>query len=93
MAGYSLKIENNAKLELKKHYLAGDKASIKRIERIFRELAEHPFSGIGSPHPLKHQLSGYWSREINKKDRLIYRVDEDRVSVFVVSAIGHYSDK
>jgi toxin YoeB len=93
MAGYSLKIEDNAKLELKKHYLSGNKASIKRIERIFKELAVHPLEGIGNPHPLKYQLSGYWSREINQKDRLVYRVDQECVTVYVVSAIGHYSDK
>lgn len=93
MAGYSIKIEDNAKLELKRHYLSGDKKSIKRIERIFIELAEHPFKGIGNPHPLKYELSGYWSREINQKDRLVYRVDQESVIVYVVSAIGHYSDK
>lgn len=93
MAGYSVKVEDSAKLELKKHHASGDKKSKNRIERIFQELAEHPFEGIGNPHPLKYQLSGYWAREINKKDRLVYRVDEEIVTVFVVSAIGHYSDK
>lgn len=52
-----------------------------------------PFKGIGSPEALKHELSGYWSRQINKKDRLIYRVDDNIVTVYIVSALGHYDDK
>jgi toxin YoeB len=49
--------------------------------------------GTGHPEPLKHDLSGLWSRHINKKDRIIYKVEEDVVTVFVLSAIGHYLDK
>ncbi|MFV8326137.1 Txe/YoeB family addiction module toxin [Flavobacterium sp. ZS1P14] len=60
---------------------------------MLEELGKTPFEGVGKPEPLKHQLAGYWSREINKKDRLIYRVEENIVTVFVVSAMGHYSDK
>ncbi|WP_323670358.1 Txe/YoeB family addiction module toxin [Psychroflexus montanilacus] len=48
---------------------------------------------MGKPEQLKHNLSGYWSRRINKKDRLIYQVVEDIVTVYIISAIGHYDDK
>ncbi|PUU67560.1 type II toxin-antitoxin system mRNA interferase toxin, RelE/StbE family, partial [Flavobacterium sp. WLB] len=41
----------------------------------------------------KHQFSGFWSREINKKDRLIYSVEEEILTVVVISAMGHYSNK
>jgi len=44
---------------------------------------------MGIPEPLKYQLTGYWSRRINKKDRIIYKVFEDKVIVLIVSAIGH----
>jgi toxin YoeB len=57
------------------------------------ELSETPYEGVGKPEALKHGLTGFWSREINKKDRLIYRVDEDIVTVFIIAAMGHYSDK
>ena len=57
------------------------------------ELSDKPYEGTGNPEPLKYQLAGYWSRQINRKDRIIYIVYEDRVVVLVVSAIGHYGDK
>lgn len=93
MGKYSVEIENIAKKELATLYKSGDKKTIKRIERIFQELSETPYIGIGSPEPLKYELSGYWPRQINKKDRLTYRVDESIVIVYVVSALGHYDDK
>jgi toxin YoeB len=57
------------------------------------ELTENPYQGEGQPEELKHNFKGYWSRRINKKDRIIYRVHEDIVTVYVISAMGHYSDK
>jgi toxin YoeB len=93
MGKFRLKIEELAELDLKKHYKSGNQASIKKIGKILKELSETPFEGVGKPEALKHELSGYWSREINLKDRLIYKVDENIVTVFVLSAMGHYSDK
>lgn len=72
---------------------AGDKASLKKIYASIEELYEHPYTGTGKPEPLKDNWSGYWSRRINKKDRLIYAVEEDRVIVTVVQAKEHYDDK
>lgn len=72
---------------------SGNQSSIKKIARILEELAENPFEGVGKPEALKHELSGLWSREINKKDRILYRVKEEIVTVVVISAMGHYSDK
>ena len=72
---------------------SGNQASIKKIAKILEELTENPFEGVGKPEALKHELSGLWSREINKKDRLLYRVKEEIVTVVVISAMGHYSDK
>ncbi len=93
MGKYSIVVEKTAQKELQAHYKSGDKASIKRIEIIFEELSEHPQKGTGRPEQLKFGLSGYWSRQINKKDRLIYKIKEDVITVFVVSAVGHYGDK
>lgn len=56
----------------------------------FNELQQNPYEGTGKPEALKYQYKGYWSRRINEKDRLIYEVSEQIVSVFVVSALGHY---
>jgi toxin YoeB len=54
-------------------------------------LAEHPKLGAGSPEPMKHSLSGYWSRRINKKDRMVYQIiEEPDFLVVIISALGHY---
>ncbi len=93
MGKYKIQIEKAAQNDLKKHLKSGNKINIKRIDKIILELSKHPFSGIGKPEALKYELSGKWSREINKKDRLIYQVSESNKTVFVLSAMGHYSDK
>jgi toxin YoeB len=93
MGKFRLKIEPKASLEIAKHKKSGNQASIKKIAKILVELSETPFEGIGKPEALKHGLTGFWSREINSKDRIIYRVDDDIVTVFIISAMGHYSDK
>ena len=48
-----------------------DKKKLKRINDLLKDISRNPFDGIGKPEPLKHQLSGFWSREINKKDRFL----------------------
>ena len=93
MGKYKIKVEKAARRDLKAHLKSGSKSTILKIETIFKELAHHPYSGIGNPEQLKYDLSGYWSRRINKKDRLIYKVEENIVTVLVVSAMGHYFDK
>lgn len=93
MGKFRIEIIPEAQLDIAKHLKSGDKGSIKKIAKILEELAEHPFEGIGKPEALKYQFSGFWSREINKKDRIIYSVEEKIVTVIVISAMGHYSDK
>ena len=65
---------------------SGNKADITKFRNILTELENHPTIGIGKPELFKHDLSGYWRRRINKKDRLIYQILEDEVIVVVVSA-------
>ena len=62
-----------------------------KIKNLLRELREHPFTGTGKPEALKYQFSGAWSRRINHKDRLVYQVDGDVVTVFVLSMRYHYT--
>ena len=93
MGKYKIKVGKTAQRDLKAHLKSGDKPTILKIEKIFLELATYPYSGIGNPEQLKYELSGYWSRRINKKDRLIYKVEENVVTVLVISARGHYFDK
>lgn len=93
MEKYFVDITDQAKKQLAEILKSGDKASIKKLQQIFIELSIHPASGVGEPEKLKFEFSGYWSRQINKKDRLVYRIDEEIITVFVISARGHYHDK
>ena len=67
-----------------------DENTAERIRTILRDIAEHPFYGIAKPEPLKNNLSGKWSRRINRTDRIIYSVDGDIVIVYIFSMKGHY---
>jgi toxin YoeB len=93
MGKFKLQVEELAEAHIRRHLKSGDKASIKKIEKILIELTETPYNGIGNPEALKYELSGFWSRKINQKDRLIYKVEEDVVTVFVISAMGHYNSR
>ena len=52
-----------------------DKAMVKRINGLIHDIQRSPFDGIGKPEPLKHALSGFWSRRINDEHRLVYAVE------------------
>jgi toxin YoeB len=89
---YKLIISPLAEEHIKEWNASGNKAAIKKLIQFFEELVEHPTTGTGKVE----RLDGYdcrWSRRINKKDRLIYDVFNQVVSVEVVSAKGHYDDK
>ena len=58
-----------------------DKAMLKRINALIKEVARDPFEGIGKPEPLKHGLSGFWSRRINDEHRLVYRVSGHKLLI------------
>ena len=67
-----------------------DSRTVERIRVLLKDISAHPFSGIGKPEPLRWSLSGKWSRRINRKDRIVYQVDGDRVLVFVLAMRYHY---
>ncbi len=91
MGKYFIDLKDEAIEDFKLIYKSGDKASIKKLEKIVYELAFHPTIGIGNPEPLKYELTGLWSRRINKKDRIIYEVIEEPDNlVVIISALGHY---
>ena len=59
-----------------------DKKIFKKINELLQSIDRTPFEGIGKPEPLKHQLKGYWSRQINEEHRLVYQVlSEDEVII------------
>ncbi|MEW6418060.1 MAG: Txe/YoeB family addiction module toxin [Nitrospirota bacterium] len=65
-----------------------DRNILKRINRLIHEIMCDPFTGTGKPEPLKHGLSGYWSRRINDEHRIVYRPAED--AIFIAQLRYHY---
>ena len=65
-----------------------DKKIHKRIVSLIMDILRHPFSGIGKPEPLKHQLKGYWSRRINDEHRLVYKVNHNAITI--IACKYHY---
>jgi toxin YoeB len=58
-----------------------DRKILQRINTLIRESQRTPFAGIGKPEPLKHGMSGYWSRRITDEHRMIYKVEADALVV------------
>ncbi len=69
-----------------------DKRTLKKINTLIKDIIRHPYEGIGHPEALKENLSGYWSRTIDEKNRLTYKVLDDG-KVIIAHCNGHYSDK
>ena len=65
-----------------------DRKTLKRINTLISDIKRKPFHGIGKPEPLKHALSGYWSRRINNEHRVVYKVDSG--SLFIAQLRHHY---
>jgi toxin YoeB len=63
---------------------------LKKIRQLLESVQENPFVGIGKPEPLKHHLSGLWSRRINQEHRLVYEVIETDNVILIHSLKGHY---
>ena len=57
------------------------KKILRRINTLIKETKHNPFEGVGKPEPLKHALSGYWSRRINDEHRFVYKVSEDAILI------------
>jgi len=58
-----------------------DKKILRRINNLIKEIKRDPFEGIGKPEPLKHALSGFWSRRINDEHRIGYKASSDLINI------------
>ena len=65
-----------------------DKKILNRVNNLIQATERSPFQGIGKPEPLKHAISGYWSRRINDEHRMVYKIDGD--SLFLAQLRYHY---
>ena len=71
---------------------SGNKNVLNKITSLIEDIQLHPFEGIGKPEPLKHNLTGRWSRRINQEHRIIYKVtEENTIEILdILSLKGHY---
>ena len=65
-----------------------DKKTLKRINKLITDAKRSPFEGIGKPEPLKEHLAGFWSRRIDDTNRLVYAVNDARLTI--ISCRYHY---
>ncbi|MGH8611975.1 MAG: Txe/YoeB family addiction module toxin [Gammaproteobacteria bacterium] len=65
-----------------------DRKILNRINQLIKDIQCSPFQGIGKPEPLKHGLSGYWSRRINDEHRIVYKIEDK--SLFLAQLRYHY---
>ena len=66
-----------------------DRKIVKKIAELLCDIERNGHEGKGKPEPLRYELSGWWSRRIPEKDRLIYRFDE--TTIYIAACKGHYS--
>lgn len=68
-----------------------DKKALKRINQLLKDIDRNGYEGIGKPEPLSGNLSGFWSRRIDDKNRIVYRIFNDRIEI--AQCGSHYRDK
>ena len=68
-----------------------DSRTLKKINKLLQDIDRGGYEGLGKPEPLKGNWAGYWSREIDKKNRIVYRIEN---GVIIIAECGsHYGDK
>jgi toxin YoeB len=63
------------------YWQKADKKIVKRINRLIKEIQRTPHEGIGKPEPLRHALTGYWSRRINHEHRIVYKIEGEQLLI------------
>ncbi|EIK85674.1 Txe/YoeB family addiction module toxin [Gardnerella greenwoodii] len=72
-------------------YWESDNKTRKKLNNIIKEIMRNPIDGKGKPEPLKGNYSGYWSRRVNDKDRIVYSFTDEAIIIYACR--GHYDDK
>lgn len=68
-----------------------DRRTLKRINDLLKDCDRDPFKGLGKPELMKWDRSGWWSRKIDEKNRLVYRVVDGKLEIG--HCRSHYDDK
>jgi toxin YoeB len=69
-----------------------DRKTVKQINKLIADIERNGYEGIGKPEPLRGDLAGWWSRHIDEKNRLVYRLVGDE-AVEILQCRGHYGDR
>ena len=69
-------------------WLREDRKTVQKIAALLKDIERNGNEGLGRPETLRGNLTGYWSRRITEKDRLIYRFDEQ--TIYIAACKGHY---
>ncbi len=72
------------------YWQSQDKKTLKRINLLLKEIARDPYEGTGKPEALKGNLFGFWSRRIDEKNRLVYRIVGEDCQI--AQCRGHYGE-
>ena len=73
------------------YWQSQDKKTLKRINLLIQDIDRNGYKGIGKPEPLKHDFQGFWSRRIDDKNRLVYRIENGRIEI--AQCKSHYEEK
>jgi toxin YoeB len=65
-----------------------DRKLLQRVNALIKQIIRTPHSGTGKPEPLKHALTGYWSRRINSEHRIVYKISDG--SLLIAQLRYHY---
>jgi toxin YoeB len=68
-----------------------DKKTLKRVNQLIKDIERSGYEGIGKPEPLRGDLSGWWSRRIDDANRLVYRIENEKL--ILAACRSHYGDK
>jgi toxin YoeB len=90
---YTLDITDRAKKDIASLKKSGGKAVTNKIEKLLQELIKHPKTDTGQVEQLRSNMQGKWSRKIDKKNRLVYTMNDEIVTVEMLSPKGHCGDK
>ena len=88
---YQLEFKKQALEQVKA--IAQNKKLTKKLQEILDDIIANPYSPNFKFERLKYNLSGYYSKRLTQKDRIIYQVEDEIVTVLILSVIGHYGDK
>lgn len=71
------------------YWQSEDKKTLKKINQLISDIERNGYDGIGKPEPLSGDFSGWWSRRIDDKNRIVYRLTDDYVEISLCR--GHYN--